>query len=178
MMKKRISHSQIITTSLITFAIICAVFFITTALNPLPNNYYIFQDIDECKFLIPSDLSDVKVEYYDEPTKDRDIKDLSYTAFFGMNYKSNTLKYEIFAYEFEDSDSALQYFVNVTGQTSYKKRLPLDENDENKLLAANKGTSCHIIVVLQNKAYKINIPNKYINEVNELLGNTFSQKLP
>lgn len=181
MRKKNLSLPQIITVSVsvIIFAIIFVIVFFDMAV-PLPKNYYIFQDIEECERLFPADLpnSNIMVEKYDTPTKDKGVKDLSYTAFFGMKYKSDTLKYEIFAYEFESSDAALQYFVNVTGKTSYKDRLPLDENDTNTLFSVTKGFSTRIVIVSQNRAYKVNVPNKYLNALTEKLWENFSQEIP
>ena len=91
-----------------------------------PNEYFIFQTIDECERLIPSDRTELIIERYVSPEKDKNLKNLSYESFFGMNFHSNELEYEIFAYEFVDSDSALEYYINVTGQNSYEKELPLD----------------------------------------------------
>ena len=95
-----------------------------------------------------------------------------------MDYKSDSLQYEIFAYEFEDSDSALKYYVNVTGQTSYEKKLPLDDTDENKLLSASSGMSSYrLIVVYKNMAYQIIAPKQYKSELHGLLSSTFSIKI-
>lgn len=147
-------------------------------LNPFKHEYYIFQNIIECENLIPSNQIDVNIELYDSPNSDKYIKDLQYEKFFGMNYKSNDVKYEIYAYEFEDKNSALEYYINVTGKTGYKKELPLDEDDENKLFGASKGMHVYrMIVVCQNKAYIIISPPQYENKISELLKNTFSENL-
>ena len=142
------------------------------------DEYYIFDEIGECDNLIPSDSTDIKIEIYDTASKDKDLQDLSYNDFFAMHYKSDSLQYEIFAYEFEDSDSALKYYVNVTGQTSYEKKLPLDDTDENKLLSASSGMSSYrLIVVYKNMAYQIIAPKQYKSELHDLLSSTFSIKI-
>ena len=88
------------------------------------------------------------------------------------------MKFEIFAYEFEDSNSALKYYVNVTGQKSYEKKLPLDDTDENKLFSASSGMSSYrLIVVYKNMAYKITAPKQYKAELHDLLSSTFSIKV-
>ena len=164
--------------------IVCLALFVGVAvawfayglLNPLPREYFIFENIEECEGLIPDDQSDVKIDRHDAPNTDKDLKDLPCSDFFGMKFESDTLEYEIFAYEFEDSDSALKYYTNVTGK-SHEKTLPSDE--EKPLLSASQGMfSYRVIVVSQNRAYKLIAPNKYIDEINSLLSEVFSQKLP
>ncbi len=147
-------------------------------LNPRPNEYYIFQNIEECEDLIPHNQSGINIDRYDTPTADKDLKGLTYCNFFGMSFESDTLKYKIFAYEFENSDSALKYYVNVTGQKSYEKNLPLNEEEDNKLLLASQGMSTYTVVVIsKNKAYKLIAPNQYVDEISKLLAETFSQKI-
>ena len=142
------------------------------------DEYYIFAEIGECDKLLPSDRTNIKIEIYDSANNDKDLQDLSYNNFFAMDYNSNSLQYEIFAYEFEDSDSALKYFVNVTGQTNHEKKLPLDDNDENKLLSASSGMSSYrLVVVYKNMAYQIIAPKQYKSELHDLLSSTFSIKI-
>ena len=142
------------------------------------DEYYIFAEIGECEKLLPSDQTNIKIEIYDTVSNDKNLQDLSYNHFFAMDYKSNSLQYEIFAYEFEDSDSALKYFVNVTGQTNYEKKLPLDDNDENKLLSASSGMfSYRLVVVYKNMAYQIIAPKQYKSELHDLLSSTFSIRI-
>ena len=140
-----------------------------------PNEYFIFQTIDECERLVSADQTNSIVERYVSPEKDKNLKNLSYESFFGMNFHSNELEYEIFAYEFVDSNSALKYYINVTGQTSYEKELPLDESYENKRLSSSKGMSSYrLIAVYQNKAYVIVAPKQYEDIINKMLASTFS----
>lgn len=143
-----------------------------------PNPYFIFQNIDECERLIPSDQSKLTIERYASPDKDSNLKGLSYNAFWGMEFHSSDLKYEIFAYEFVDSNSALKYYINVTGQNSYKKELPLNDDNENKRLSSSKGTlSYRLIAVFQNKAYVIFAPQQYEDAINKMLATAFSFQL-
>ena len=169
-------------TPTIVVIIICAIFvvgpFVWMFFNPLPVEYYIFQDIEECENLIPTEQTDANVKRYDTPSRDKHLKSLPYDEFFGIKFKSNKLEYEIFAYEFQDMDSALNYYINVTGQKSYEKNLPLNEQEENKLFLASRGlTQYEVIVLFNNKAYKLTAPAKYDDEISDLLKNTFSQKV-
>lgn len=143
-----------------------------------PNEYFIFQTIDECKQLIPADQTDSIIERYVSPEKDKNLKDLSYESFFGMRFHSSELEYKIFAYEFVDSNSALEYYINVTGQNSYKKELPLDDDNANKRLSSSKGMlSYRLIAVYQNKAYVIVAPRQYAGTINKMLATAFSFQL-
>ena len=145
--------------------------FVYTLFNPLPNEYFLFQEIEECEGLIPDNQSDAKIERYDLPSGDKDLMALPYYAFFGMKLESDEMEYEIFAYEFEDSDSALQYYENVTGKSN------VQWDEEKPLLSATKGMfSYRVIVVSQNRAYKLIAPNRYVDEVHEVLAKAFSQK--
>ena len=147
--------------------------------NPLPGEYYIFEDIEACESLISAEKTSAAFERYETPKNDKKVKDLHYLEFFGGKYKSDELKYEIFAYEFEDSDSALRYYVNETRNTVYLKKLPLDKEDENYLLSATSGSfRFDMIVVSGSRAYRLSAPSKYIAEIHELLSCVFSEKLP
>ena len=142
-------------------------------------DYYIFESIDECEELTPPGMTGVKVERYGTPAADKDRGRLKYDDFFGMNYISDELEFEIFAYEFPDSDTALKYFVNVTGMDSYEKRLPLDADDENNLFFSTKGMFRYTLVIVhQNKAYKLSAPTRCEDELDGLLSSVFSYKMP
>ena len=169
-MKKK-SPILVIIISFVVFAIVAFTYMSLT--GPLPSEHYIFQNIEECENLIPTDMADESFELYDMPTNDKDLDGLSYNNFFGGNFKSDALQYEIFAYEFENYDSALKYYANVVGQNFNS----LKELERDSFFLASQGTSYQLVVIFQNKAYKLNAPNKYIDETSELLANTFSQKL-
>lgn len=170
--KKRLS---ILICLSITFLFIVGLFIIHM-LNPSsPKEYFIFQDINECSLLLPADRSDLTIEEYTLPDKDKNLSNLSYEHFWGMKFHSTELEYEIFAYEFVDSDSALKYYINVTGQSSYKKELPLSSDNINRRLSSSKGIlSYRLVVVYQNKAYLIISPSKYEDAINKLLAENFS----
>lgn len=178
MKRKFLGSGYIAVVSIVFVAIVIFAFGYMLFTQPLSGGYYIFQDISECEQLIPDDLAGVTVDRYDSPTKDEDLKGLPYKEFWGMKLSSDEIEYEIFAYEFDDSDSALKYFVNETGKSSYLKELPLSDDDENKHFTASKGIpSYHLIVIYKNKAYKVIAPSKYANSVNELMASSFSLKV-
>ena len=170
--------NTIIVVSIVFVILIVFTIQIFSSLTQTPDNFYIFNSISECEKLISVDKSNINVEIYDDNNKDENSKGLLYNGFFGMNYESEELKYEIFAYEFEDANSALKYYVNVTGQKNYENKLPLSSSDENKLLSASSGMfSYRLIVVCKNMAYQINAPKQYKNAIIELLSTIFSIKV-
>ena len=88
-----------------------------------------------------------------------------------MEFTSSELEYEIFAYEFADSNSALKYYTNVTGRTD-------DSPYTDKRIHATKGMFHYdIIVVYQNKAYFLSAPVRCADGIDELLANTFSYSM-
>lgn len=181
-LKKEIIHMYkkrlLITGCFILFTAIVVGILIYMFNNPLTHEYFIFQNLEECERLVPADYSKAEVIQYDSPDSDKHLKELLFNDFWGINFKSDKLEYEIFAYEFVDSDTALKYYVDVTGQNSYKKKLPLKNEDENKLLNASKGMSSYeIVAVYQNRAYRLVAPKQYEDAINELLSSVFSQKL-
>ena len=65
--------------------------------------------------------------------------------------------------------------MNVTGQNSYKKELPLNSDNPNRRLSSSKGMFFYkLVVVYQNKAYLVIAPNEYEEEINNLLEEAFS----
>lgn len=156
--------------------LICLVFFVLHALNTSSGNeYFIFNTLTECENLIPTDETDVTVVRYTIPSCDKDIEGLSYRSFFGMKLQSDALKYEIFAYEFDDAESALAYGIRASGRYDYK----VPEDQESKFWSLSRGTtSVHIVVAFRNKAYQLNAPSEYTDEIKKLLAEVFSQKLP
>ena len=156
---------------LIIIASLLVVFVIYEFNDDTPPEFFIFENISECEQLLPTDVSDSTVEKYITPDKDKKIKELSYKEFWGMKFTSSDLEYEIFAYEFADSDSALKYYTNVTGRSD-------DLPYKDKRAHATKGMfNYDIIVVYQNKAYSLSAPLRCADSIDELLANAFSYRL-
>lgn len=107
---------------------------------------HIFTDIKECQNIQSSKADDADVTIYDSPTKDKDLKDLEFQAFFGCKYKSDSLTFELFAYEFENSDVAMNYYANATGK----------RKDPNPTFTASTGIpTFSMAVVSENRAYSV-----------------------
>ena len=174
--KKIIVRTLIILISIVT--VIAIIFsFVQNAISFFNNSssiYYIFADISECeKLLSYENTNNQKVIKQLTPNNDEKLKKLPYNQYFAIEYKSDTLYYQIYAYEFYNSDDALNYFVNVTGQTSFYSHANKQYHDVYFL--EYKGLSFYNIVVsVENKAYRITTRKKHENEIKRMLGNVFS----
>lgn len=168
---------SLISVSIILFAGIVVTVLVSMLLTSKPGEYYIFQNIEECERLLPSNSSDIQIERYKESSTDANSKGLLYRDFWGIRIESDTIEYELFAYEFNDFDLAKRYFANVTGKNEDMK-LPVNEQGDCYTFSLSKGMFSYcIVVVCGNRAYKLTAPNKYADDINMLLASTFSQKI-
>ena len=141
----------------------------------LPWSTTIFQDLDECKQLmtyeqIPSDIYE-----HTDSEKDPYSRNLQYDSFWGMDYHSENMKYEIFAYEFLNKDDALRYYINVTGETDHANKIPLDESDKNPLWLRIFGeNSYQIVAIKENKAYRLQSSGLLTVTIEDMLTTVFS----
>ena len=79
------------------------------------------------------------------------------------------IEFEIFAYEFKDSDSAKRYFNNVTGKNS-------EELDTN--FSASMGmTSYRLVIIDFKKAYIVQGPSNNAEEIQDFLKENFTVKI-
>lgn len=130
-------------------------------------NYYAFSDISECENIENKKHRDAKITTYDS-SEDKYLNGLTPDGFYGANYASEQLTFDIFAYEFKDKKTAKNYFENSTERSS--------DRDVNFL--ATSGMSQYKLVVLFNEnAYVVYTSVKYKEEVNAFLGEIFSTKI-
>lgn len=133
------------------------------------NDYYIFSNISECNNFEINKDEDAKITYYTTPEKDSNLKDLEYDSFFGAKYLSLDIEFEIFAYEFKDSNSAKKYFNNVTGKNS-------EELDTN--FSASMGmTSYRLVIIDFKKAYIVQGPSSNAEAIQDFLKENFTVKI-
>lgn len=134
--------------------------------GPKGNDVYIFADITECEGF--SIREDIQFSIYDTPIKDSNIGTLSYERFIGGYYTLNNIDFELFAYEFNDSLSAKEYFSKTTGKS--------DELNTN--FSINRGMLTYRLIVIDDKrAYTISSKAENGDEISELLAETFSVKI-
>lgn len=159
-MKKILRYIIAVITLLIMSAVICSC-------GPGIMDFYIFSDIDECNNIEAFKSEDATITIYDSPDLDKNLGDLAYNDFFAAYYDSNELKFEIFAYEFVDSDSAKEYFTKVTGKKSL----------ETNFSASGGMTKYRVIVIDEYRVYCAYTSLKDSEDLKLFLGEIFSKKI-
>ena len=129
---------------------------------------HMFSDIEECQKIssLKSETADIQI--YDSPEKDKELKELQYSEYFGCNYKSDEMSFEIFAYEFDSNDVAMDYFKNLTGKGTDTNPTFLDSSGMNSF--------CRIIVD-GDKAYSVYCTNSERDKVIDYINNCFSEDI-
>lgn len=126
---------------------------------------YIFADIDECNNIVLQKSDDAVVEVYDSPDKDRYLKDLEYDSSYACEYKSDDMKFELFAYDFVDEESAQEYYERCAQRDSV--------GDKDFLMTT--GLANHTVRVLYDDcAYTVYTRSGYANQVDKYLSNLFT----
>lgn len=129
--------------------------------------FYIFSDISECEGITEHKHDDAEITIYEAPD-DKYLKDLEYVKFFACDYSSSELEFEIFAYEFDSSEDAKEYFKNVTGKS----------NQPDKSFSTSKGMfRFRVVAIDDSRAYVAISPKKYDREVLSFLKEVFSVKI-
>lgn len=137
-----------------------------------PMYMFMFEDFNECKQLMNYGEIEAEVKVYDDPTTDKDYTDIVYKTFWGMSYMSEDLNYEIFAYEFDNRQSALKY----SSIAAEDDEASCDEYGIYwiKMFTPNE----YIIVVMENNfVYKIVSPKDSNYKIDKMLSSMFSQKI-
>lgn len=146
----------------------CLIFFLLlnlTSCKTTEVSVQIFSNIEECKNIETLKSNDADVDIYDSPFEDKSLKDLKYKKFFGFNYISENLSFELFAYEFSSSDIAVEYFENVTGKQDISTPAFSDVSGMKEFRR---------IVIKDNKAYVVSTNNSDSEKVIEFLNGIFS----
>lgn len=127
--------------------------------------YRIFADIAECEQIVSNKPGDAQIEVYETAEKDKYLRNLEYEAFFGATYASMEMRFQLFAYDFADSETARAYYEAVTGKDG---ALITD-------VLAEKGLfSSDLIVRVDDKAYRVKMPSRYTRRVTDYLNEIFT----
>ena len=145
-----------------------AICLITCSCGPGIIDFYIFSDIGECENINTYKDENATVTVYDTPQEDENLCDLVYNDFFAACYDSSDLKFDIFAYEFTDSDSAKKYYEKVTGTS---------QNSDTCFSAYGGMTTYTVVVIDGSNAYCANTTQKDSEELKSFLGEVFSKKI-
>lgn len=129
---------------------------------------YIFEDISECENIEKLKSEDAVVTVYDSPDSDKNLGDLQYDSFYCASYESKDFDFEIFAYDFVDSDFAKEYYNRET-------KLGCDFD---VTFHTSKGMSLYDIIVLDyDKVYIAKSSAKDSDDLNSFLNKVFSKKI-
>ena len=155
----------------IVFGVLVAIMVVIATVNANKARKYdlkIFNDITECKGFLELNDKDTEITVYDKPDADKYLKDLPYTEFFAAEYISKELKFEIFAYEFEDSILAEKYYENAVGnETTINPRYVISGNLRNTTLLVIDGANVYL--ASYSTKYKHNVESFFATKFNKLL---------
>lgn len=133
-----------------------------------PLDVHIFADINECQRIQTLMTMDAELKVFTSPQEDKHLKDLEYQEFFGCEYSSEELAFELFAYEFANGDTAITYFKNATGK----------ENNPNPTFSNSSAMGVYDSVVVNgNKAYSVRCKATQKEKVTEFLNGIFTAEV-
>ena len=136
--------------------------------GPGSMEFYIFDDIDECKKIQQLEFENGKVNEYTSPSNDEYSKGLLYNDFFAAKYESKEVEFEIYAYLFDSEETSKSYFKNATGKD--------DDMETNFLVSGGIGLY-EITVIDCEKAYTVFTSRSQLETVKKMLGEIFTIKL-
>ena len=163
-MNKRRNIIVVIITVLIVISPMIYIASKTTGLT----SFTIFADISECEEVFQKDIENANFEKYNTPHSDEYIKKLEYESFFAGKYSSDEFEFEIFAYEFKNSDLAKAYYKNYSG----------DHAPKNSLFGSRTSVfSYELIVVDYERAYTIYASTNDSKKVELFIHDAFSVEI-
>ena len=152
-----------------TILILSILLFTVSSCNFLGDKeFYIFENIDECKNFENLGLTNLEITRYETPEKDRNLKSLEYDYFYAAKIESDEIDFEIFAYTFKNSDDAKQYFKNETGKTI---------QDSDSFSGASNMVSCRLIVIDERNIYIVRTKHSQNVLLSDILSTVFSKQI-
>ena len=149
-------HSK--TNGVIKLLLIFLLLFSLCSCKTIEIDVHMFSNIKECQ-VIESLNDNANVKIIASPDEDKYFKDLQFQNFFGCEYTSDDLTFELFAYEFSNADMAMSYFENSTGKGE----------DPNSTFCDSTGMLWFKrIVVKENKAYAVRCKKEYKEKMDKL----------
>ncbi len=145
---------------------LCFLMLFICSCGKAPADVRIYNDIKECYAIEDQQYESIVI--YSSPSEDKNIKGLTYEAFYGCEIKNSDFAFEFFAYQFYDSTSAQAYFSAVTGKHS---DLTTNYSDVTGIATYRR------IVIDQEKAYILYCDNTYANAAVAFLNSFFSKEL-
>ena len=134
--------------SIVITLIILILYAFIFLMNQLPKDIKMYADIKDLKEVEFKDFEKTEIDNKD----DQNIKDLSYQEYYGAAYVGKGDTIILYAYIFDDVESAKQYRTNMTGRDNY-----VDVGSSKRDFAVNE-----MIVVDYEKVYYVKAKNDKI----------------
>ena len=152
----------------VIISVIASVMLLNSCTNPLETKKYIFESIDECNNIKDLEYTNIQLTEYESPDDDKCAKGLVFNDFYAVDYKSDELKFTLFAYQFDSVETSRKYFENHTGKND-----ALETN-----FSHSRGTGPWRIVTYDcERAYYVVVDDKYYKELEVAFSKIFSKCL-
>lgn len=135
----------------------------------LDASIHIFANLNECALIATAQNEDGSFSKYTDTVSDKDASGLAYTDFFAGEYTCGTYEFEIFAYQFDNEDSAQEYFERATGKNS--------EGVDSNFSLSSGLIKTRLVVFDKNRAYTVRMPTGDVDDVTQFLAAIFSVKI-
>lgn len=170
-MKKAFPVKPYIITCAVVFSLVVAIVFIHSGLTAkdrlASTDLDMFATFEECQQIEANKEAGATV-YLASPEYDYALKDLAPVSCYGCDYTSDTMSFQLFAYEFATEEDAAAYFENETGK-----------DDQPAVTYLNSGNPLNFrsIVKDHEKVYRYYCLAKYRDEVTAYVNDCFSVDL-
>ena len=134
--------------------------------NGLYSDVCIFSNIQECASIAENTAENVTVTVFENPDNDKNLKRLSYSAFWGCEYKADNLEFTLYAYVFENNDAANKYFRNETGKNN-----KLETNFSRSWAMGQHRT----IALKDTRVYAVYTKSKYAENTFQIINAAFTE---
>ena len=79
---------------------------------------YMFEEIEQCEKIVENKSEDAIVTVMETPSTDKKLRSLPYEEFWGCEYASDEMEFTLYAYVFQDYDTASKYYRRAASRTS------------------------------------------------------------
>ena len=125
--------------------------------DSLRDGPYIFADISECENLEQLGFKNAQITRYDSSECDPCIYDIEYREFYGAEYDSLLIDFEIFAYEFESEDDGYLYIDRLQDETGVAWTM-----DGTKIYAVYTNVPSYFVISSRlGRVFSVNLYDKY-----------------
>ena len=169
-MEKRRSFKGYIITCAIGFSVVVVILLVVMGVDLIQNKDVpidMFSSIEECQQIEANKEDDATVTFL-STGDDKHLDGLTPLMSYNCHYTSDTMSFELFAYNFATMEDADAYFENVTGKSN---------NPAVTFLRSGGMSSYRCIAMDHEKVYCFICPNSCRNEVDVYVNNCFSETI-